>query len=158
MAYQGSAAYQLDSYQSVWEAPARRSLSVHEGGRRDARSREQASSRAASVARVAVTLALVCAVLGAARVALTVATVSCLKDISTAEGVVAAERITRTELQVERSALSSADRIQRIATQNYGMVYATDVETISLPATEQDDASADAAQTADDADDARPMA
>ncbi len=158
MAYGGSAAYQLDSYQSAWEAPVRRPLSVHEGGHRDARSRQQATSHVATIARVAVTLAVVFAVLGAVRVALTVATVSCLKDISTAEGVVAAERVTRTELQVERSALSSADRIQRIATQNYGMVYATDVETITLPAQAGDEASADAAQTVDDANDTQPMA
>ena len=65
------------------------------------------------------------------------------------EGVVAAERVTRTELQVERSALSSADRIQRIATQNYGMVYATEVDTVVIdvntPSAEEE-GSAEAAQ------------
>ena len=152
MAYRGSAAYQLDSYQSAWEAPVRRPLSVHEGGHRDARSRQQATSHVAAIARVAVTLAVVFAVLGAVRVALTVATVSCLKDISTAEGVVAAERVTRTELQVERSALSSADRIQQIATENYGMVYASEVDTINIEQDEGQLASADAAQSAEETD------
>ena len=97
-------------------------------------------------------------VLGAARVALTAQTVTMLEDISVAEGTVAAARITRTELQVERSALSSADRIQRIATENYGMVYASDVDTVTISLEEDTAASADDAQSVDGADDVNAVA
>lgn len=150
MAYLGSAAYQLDNSQRTWEVPVSRDLTVHEGGRLDARAREGASSAFVSVVRSLAVLAVAFALLGVARVGLISATVSCLRDISSAESTVAQARVTRTELQVERSALSSVDRIQRIATQNYGMVYASDVDTITLSQADDEAASADDAQIGED--------
>ena len=64
---------------------------------------------------------------------------------------VAAERVTRTELQMERSALSSADRIQQIATENYGMVYASEVDTVTLSTDEGEQDFAEDEQIVDDA-------
>ena len=156
--YQGSAAYQLDANRNSWELPVSRPLSVHEGGGLDARSRAEASSSLMFVIKMAVAAMAMVFVLGAARVALTAQTVTMLEDISVAEGTVAAARITRTELQVERSALSSADRIQRIATENYGMVYASDVDTVTISLEEDTAASADDAQSVDDADDVNAVA
>ena len=133
MYYEGSAAYQLDTRQAT-ALPRRRQLSVYDGGRdrfRNQRTRTAAAPQSL-IAAVAV-LVITFAVLGAIRVAITTATVTCLRQLETAETHVAAEYDTRTELQVERSALASADRIQRIATDNYGMVYATEVDSVVLP-------------------------
>lgn len=157
MAYQGNMAYQLDFSQETWEVPVSRGLSLHEGGGLDARVRREASSVAVLV-RSAVLVTLVLALLGAARVALTTQTVSLLSDISATERSVNKALDTRTELQVERSVLSATDRIQRIATENYGMVYASEVDTINI---EQDMAqlsSADAAQSAEETDAAASVA
>ena len=142
MAYLGSTAYQLDPSRQAWEAPARRQLEVHEGGRRAARSREASAPSHVAVVVAAIVLSVFLAVLGLARVALTVQNVVLLQDLNVAESTVEQAYDMRTELQIERSALTSADRIQRIATQNYGMVYGTDVESITIPVAE---ASADEA-------------
>ena len=150
--YQGSAAYQLDANRNAWELPVQRPLSVYQGGDLDARSRREADFSLAVVVKLVLAFAVVAFVLGAARVALTAHTVTLLSDISTAERTVAQARITRTELQVERSALSSVDRIQRIATENYGMVYATDVDTVTISLEDEESASADDAQSVNDAD------
>ena len=151
MMYQGSAAYQLD-YRQAQTLPVRRPLSVVEGGRNSRRASQTASAPARALALV-LALGVCFAVLGAIRIAFTTATVTSLRQIERAESSLAEEQATMTELQVERSVLSSADRIQRIATQNYGMVYASEVDTvvIDLETTEAGEGSAEAAQ-AEDAD------
>ena len=146
MMYQGSAAYQLD-YRQTSALPVRRPLSVVEGGR-GSRSASQASTAPARALALVVALGLCLAILGAIRIAFTTATVTSLREIERAESTLAEERATMTELQVERSVLSSADRIQRIATQNYGMVYASEVDTvvIDLDTPSAEEGSAEAAQ------------
>lgn len=164
MRYQGSAAYQLDASQRTWEVPVSRPLSVHEGGRLDARARQGASSSFMGLVRTAIVVAIAFVVIGSVRVGLTAATVSCLRDIEVAEDNVAKALDTRTDLRIERSALSSADRIQRIATENYGMVYASSVDTVTLSDPQEQagqdeaEASADDAQIAEDDADAQPVA
>ena len=157
MAYQGNMAYQLDYSQETWEVPVGRGLSLHEGGGLDARVRREASSVGALV-KSAILVTLVLALLGAARVALTTQTVSLLSDISATERSVNKALDTRTELQVERSVLSATDRIQRIATENYGMVYASEVDTINIEQDMAQAASADAAQSAEETDAAASVA
>ncbi len=157
MAYQGSAAYRLDASQQAWEVPARRSLEVMEGGGLDARARQGVTPGFSVLVRLAVVFAVMFAVLGGVRVTLAAATVSCLREASSVETDVSEARDVRTELQVERSVLSSADRIQRIATENYGMIYATDVDSITVR-DEYLPASADDAQTANDAASGEPVA
>jgi cell division protein FtsL len=137
--YQGSLAYQLDGSQNAWEAPERSSYTLLQGGNRDALVRQDATSALSAFVKVALTLAVVFTVLGCVRVALTAETVNLLRDINVAESTVKRARETRTELSVERSALSSTDRIQRIATENYDMVYATDVDIISVTEDEMAD-------------------
>ena len=147
MMYQGSAAYQLD-YRQTSALPARRPLSVVEGGR-GSRSASQASAAPARALALVLALGICFAILGAIRIAFTTATVTSLRNIERAESTVAEERATMTELQVERSVLSSADRIQRIATQNYGMVYATEVDTVVIDVnthSAEEEGSAEAAQ------------
>ena len=139
MAYRGNAAYQLDFEQQAWEIPAR-GLSVHEGGATGARPHVDPMADLFAVAKAVIVLTVMLA-----RVALTAQTVSVLKEVSVAESTLAGAYDTRTELRVERSALSSADRIQRIATENYGMVYASEVETLVLP--QASETSADDAQS-----------
>ena len=149
--YQGSAAYQLEP-QQTWDIPVSRPLSVYEGGAERGR---RAQAAQAPLAGLAIALFITLTILGGLRVALTAATVSSLKDLDAAESTVASAREMRSQLMVERSVLSSADRIQRIATQNYGMVYASDIDTIvvdqqgsdALPA--EDAASAEAGASYD---------
>ena len=159
MAYQGNTAYQLDYSQNTWEVPVGRGLSLHEGGGIDAQVRRQTSSMAGLV-RLVVAATIALALLGVCRVALTVRTVSALQDLSEIESNVSQALDTRTALQVERSVLSATDRLQRIATENYGMVYASEVDTINIQtsATPQGEASADAAQSAEEADALAPVA
>lgn len=164
MRYQGSAAYQLDASQRAWEVPVSRPLSVHEGGRLDARARQGVSSSFMGLVRMAIVVAVAFVTIGSVRIGLTAATVSCLRDIAVAEANVSKALDTRTDLRIERSALSSADRIQRIATENYGMVYASSVDTVVLPDPDAEagegaeEASADDAQIAEDVADAQPVA
>lgn len=138
MAFQGNAAYQLDGSQA-YEVRSRRSLSVHEGGVGTRAGRETSAS--AALVRAIVAITLLFAAIGAARVLLTVKTVGLLQEVNSVEAAVDTARDTSTELKMERSVLTSADRIQRIATENYGMVYASEVDTIVLaPKAEQDGA------------------
>jgi hypothetical protein len=58
MRYQGSAAYQLDASQRAWEVPVSRPLSVHEGGRLDARARQGVSSSFMGFVRMAIVVAV----------------------------------------------------------------------------------------------------
>lgn len=148
MAYQGNAAYDFGAYQDVVEVPIHAPLSVHEGGGLDVRARSAAMSSASALVKLVVALTVALVVFGGIRVALTAQTVSLLGEVATAENTVAEARDTRTELSVERSALTSTDRIQRIATENYGMAYATEVDTISINVGEPE-ASADDAQSTD---------
>ena len=144
MAYRGNAAYQLDFEQQAWEIPAR-GLSVHEGGASVVRPHVDPMADLFALVKAVIVLTAMLFVLGGARVALTAQTVSVLKEVSVAEATLDSAYDTRTELRVERSALSSADRIQRIATENYGMVYASEVETLVLP--QASETSADDAQS-----------
>lgn len=158
MMYQGSAAYQIDVAREAWEVPARRSLSVMDGGNRAPRTYNETSPLVTLAIRFAVIFAVCFVVLGGARVVLTTATVSCLREVNAVESEVADAQLTHTELQVERSVLSSADRIQRIATENYGMVYATNVDSITVRDEFLNPASAEDAQEADVAGDAESIA
>lgn len=150
MRYTGSAAY---AYDEAWEAAPGRAdgqgrrapLEVVEGG---APSREAA--RASSQALMArfrafVAVVAVLAVVGLARVALTAATVAQLADNQATQAQAASLESDNMELETERSALSSSERIDRIATENYGMVRATSSDTVSVGGQATDAASGQAA-------------
>lgn len=124
MRYQGSEAFDLS-----WQEEARREargtdLRVYPGRGLDHAARQGVSreflARAAMVAAAIVFLFVV----GWIRVAVTTSAVSILKDNITLTTNIHDAKSLCDDLSAERSLLSSADRITRIATQNYGMVYA----------------------------------
>ena len=91
-------------------------------------------------------------------VALTTATVSQLQQTASLKEDIVSATATNNDLQIERSVLSSSSRIDRIATQNYGMVYPTSSDTITVGESADLDAAlstpvaADAAEEAADED------
>ena len=160
MARYGSAAYDYLSAAPRRETDPRRAFEVIEGEGLDERARRGvAASTLSRGVIVAVAVALVFC-LSFARVALCASTVGVLQGAQELRGQVAEAQEASDELLVERSVLSSSSRITRIATQNYGMVRAGEVATISIddsgegaaeagaPATPAADAAEGAAQGA----------
>lgn len=148
MLFQGNAAYEL-AYQDVLDAPVREPLSVHQGGGLDARFDSEAMSSLAKVIKIAIAATFIFVVFGGARVALTTQTVQALQNVREVRDTLADATDMQTQLQIERSALLSSDRIQKIATESYGMVYASEVDTISIDAGQtQGSPSADSAAAA----------
>ncbi|MBR2684137.1 MAG: hypothetical protein IKE22_12825, partial [Atopobiaceae bacterium] len=110
---------------------------VVEGGGLDAQARRGVTSdfvvRLRLIAFAVVTILL----LGAIRVALTTATVTHLKaNLETKAGIERAIEVNAA-LRIERSVLSNTTRITRIATQNYGMVYAVSHDYLDVPTAER---------------------
>ena len=100
----------------------RPSFSVVTGGGLDARARRGVSTAFLMRVKVAVAISMTFIALGACRVALTTASVSLLQGNVTLRSEIKEAKAYNDDLQVEHSVLSSASRIDRIATQNYGMV------------------------------------
>jgi cell division protein FtsL len=140
MAYLDNAAYQ---YEEQEERVSRRHLRVHEGGRRKGESAAHELAIKPLAITVAVMVAAVVA-LSAVRVSLIATTVSSLSTLSEIESDVDEARDRRANLRVERSVASSVDRIKRIATENYGMEFATTSETIHVDLGQAQEAPADA--------------
>lgn len=161
MRYQGSEAVSLDAVERrrPQQVPSR-SFDVVEGEGLDARAREGVGPQ--FLARAKAISAAVCLVvaLGMCRVALSAATVSTLQASSQITSDIKAAQTLEDDLKVERSVLSSSSRITRIATQNYGMVYAGVGEAMTLStdssdadgATEATDANGTAPEASDSAD------
>lgn len=148
MRYQGSEARNLEREDYGRERELRPSFSVVEGGGLDARARRAVSEGFLSRTRVLVCIACTLIAVGAICVALSAAAASCLgRNVDLRDQIQQAERVNG-ELQVQRSQLSSSARIDRIATENYGMVRATTSDTIDL--SNQDGASDAAQASADD--------
>lgn len=135
MSYRGSAALRLDNAQvreqraPEREAPA---FEVIEGGGLDARARRGVGDLFLSRVRLGVIAVCAVVAIGGLRVTLSAATVSALASANDLRTQVSAAEDANAALQIERSADSSSQRITRIATQNYGMVHATQVETLDL--------------------------
>lgn len=157
--YQGSEAVRLDaSGQGALSRPTTApSFEVIEGAGLDAEARRGVSPKILARAK-AIVVAIVCvAVLSAARVSILSAAVGVLAENTSMRTELKQARSTQSDLRIERSVLSSNTRIERIATQSYGMVAADGTEQMSAGATEAsgDDASASADDAADtSADDA----
>jgi cell division protein FtsL len=140
MAYLDNAAYQ---YEAQEERVSRRNLRVHEGGRKNNESTERELNIKPLVRMVAL-VAVVVVALSAVRVTLSAATVSSLSTLSEIESDVDEARDRRANLRVERSVATSVDRIKRIATENYGMEFATTSETIHVDLGQSEEAPTDA--------------
>jgi cell division protein FtsL len=133
MQYQSQVAPRLTPSPSRQEERAlerRRALRPITGGGQDAR--ERAGIGATTLARFRVIMAVVAFVfvVAAARVALVSATTMELIENAQIKTEVSAAQDLGKELSIESSVLSNINRISRIATTNYGMVYAGAGETL----------------------------
>ena len=142
-----------------FEEQAARSFEVVTGGGLDARAREGVSPLFVARLRMVLVVAVVLIAIGMVRVGISAATVSLLRtNVDLGTQIEEAESLNE-QLRVQRSALSSSARIGRIATQNYGMVPASESVTLDLSEPEdgetaeqgQPASDGDAAQSADDA-------
>ena len=132
MMYTGSEAYRLDASEgALYQRRARPSFEVVEGAGLDARVRCGVSASFLARIRIVAVVAVILAVISIARVGVFAATVSVLSENTTMRSDLKEARSTEDELKIERSVLSSSSRIDRIATQNYGMVRADSTEQMS---------------------------
>ncbi len=131
MRYSGSEAYELNS-NAPERAQGRVSLRAIDGGRLDARARREVSPSLVRVVSFLAALAIVLFVAGGISVALTSGTVALLQANSTTSSSIKEIEAQNGDLRIERSLLTRADRITRIAEQNLGMVYASDAHVIEL--------------------------
>ena len=147
MIYEGAEALRLEGAQARSARPysspvAAPSFEVYEGGGLDARARQGVDSTFISRVRMGALVGFAVVIVGAFRVALSVATVHELQASSGLRSKVESLQNINAELEIERSVESSSQRIIAIATQNYGMVYASDVDTIKLDHKSADTSSA----------------
>ena len=134
MSYSRSAALAYESPDFEYEAPARRKrLSVHTGGGLDAQARKGVSKGFVNTLQVFLLAVVIFFALGAVRVAITTQTVTLLRDNATMQAGIEETLDRNDSLRVERSMLSSSERIVAIATANYDMHLASASESLTLP-------------------------
>lgn len=129
MAYMGSEAQNLDNYREAnlpQEAP--RPLRTLEGAGADAQARAGVSVAFLQKLAIFGVALVVVSVLSVARVGVFAAAASILQTNSSIRSELKEARTLEDDLLVQRSILSSASRIDRIATQSYGMVKASETE------------------------------
>ena len=146
MRYQGSEALDMETAERratrhEETRSQRPSFSVVAGGGLDAPARKGVSAEFLTRVKVAVAISMALITLGVCRVALTTASVSLLQGNVTLRSQIKEAESYNDDLQVEHSILSSASRIDRIATQNYGMVLS------DKSSAQADSESGDASQT-----------
>lgn len=161
MRYDGSEAVRLDGAEV--RQPQRRpapqpSFQVLPGGGLDARARRGVDPQFVAHLRLCVLAVVLLVAIGGVRVALSAATVSSLETTSSLRSEISDAKDLNSELQIERSVDASAQRIIRIATENYGMILATNVDSISIGSAQQASTndqsdSAESGQAASDATD-----
>lgn len=126
MTYMGTEAYDLDASRGAFAPQGARSFETIEGSGLDARERAGVSRQVLSTLKVLAAVAAVFMVLSAARVGVFTYAATILSQNSTMRSELKEARSLQDDLRVQRSVLSSASRIDRIATQSYGMVLAGD--------------------------------
>lgn len=126
MTYMGTEAYDLDASRGAFAPQGARSFETIEGAGLDARERAGVSRQVLSTLKVFAAVAAVFMVLSAARVGVFTYAATILSQNSTMRSELKEARSLQDDLRVQRSVLSSASRIDRIATQSYGMVLAGD--------------------------------
>ena len=126
MTYMGTEAYDLDASRGAFAPQGARSFETIEGAGLDARERAGVSRQVLSALKVLAAVAAVFMVLSAARVGVFTYAATILSQNSTMRSELKEARSLQDDLRVQRSVLSSASRIDRIATQSYGMVLAGD--------------------------------
>lgn len=126
MTYMGTEAYDLDASRGAFAPQGARSFETIEGAGLDARERAGVSRQVLSTLKILAVVAAVFMVLSAARVGVFTYAATILSQNSTMRSELKEARSLQDDLRVQRSVLSSASRIDRIATQSYGMVLAGD--------------------------------
>lgn len=158
MMYQGSEAVRLDYLgEATPQRAARTSFEVVEGSGLDHLERRGVSPQFVANLKLAAIICAALVVLCVARIGVYSMAVGTLASNETMRTELKQTRALEDDLRIQRSVLSSSQRIDRIATQSYGMVLAGGAEKLSVAdASAADDASSDAtdAQATDEATDA----
>lgn len=158
MMYQGSEAVRLDYLgEATPQRAARTSFEVVEGSGLDHLERRGVSPQFVANLKLAAIICAALVVLCVARIGVYSMAVGTLASNETMRTELKQTRALEDDLRIQRSVLSSSQRIDRIATQSYGMVLAGGAERLSVAdASAADDASSDAtdARATDEATDA----
>lgn len=152
MMYQGSEAVRLDYLgEATPQRAARTSFEVVEGSGLDHLERRGVSSQFVANLKLAAIICAALVVLCVARIGVYSMAVGTLASNETMRTELKQTRALEDDLRIQRSVLSSSQRIDRIATQSYGMVLAGGAERLSVA----DASAADDATAADDVTDAQ---
>ena len=130
----GTEAVRLDTIERQRELEFERSAAfdVVEGSGLDAEARRGVTVDFLLAVRLLVVCVMAFAAIGAGRVALTTATASCLLSNLQLRSEIMEAQDTNAALRIERSVLCSASRVERIATQNLGMVPVSCCDHVSV--------------------------
>lgn len=114
------------------EQSTRSSFEVVPGGGLDADARRGVSSQFIQRVKLIAVAAALFLTLGVVRIAISTATVSTLQANNVIRNEMRATTATNDSLRVSRSLLASTTRIERIATQNYGMTLETNRPVVDV--------------------------
>lgn len=150
--YQGSEAVRLDVAERgrLHQRIERPSFEVVEGAGLDARVRSGLPAQTVARLRMAAIAIVALALLGVLRVGILTQTVGILSQNTSMRTELKQARAQQDNLSIEHSVLANGTRIDRIATQSYGMVKATESEDMTAGTTQtRDSASAGVAAAAE---------
>jgi len=114
------------------EQSTRSSFEVVSGGGLDADARRGVSSQFIQRVKLIAVAAALFLTLGVVRIGISTATVSTLQANNVIRNEMRATTATNDSLRVSRSLLASTTRIERIATQNYGMTLETNRPVVDV--------------------------
>lgn len=114
------------------EQSTRTSFEVVPGGGLDADARRGVSSQFIQRVKLIAVAATLFLTLGVVRIGISTATVSTLQANNVIRNEMRATTATNDSLRVSRSLLASTTRIERIATQNYGMTLETNRPVVDV--------------------------
>ena len=114
------------------EQSTRSSFEVVPGGGLDADARRGVSSQFIQRVKLIAVAAVLFLMLGVVRIGISTATVSTLQSNNAIRNEMRATTATNDSLRVSRSLLASTTRIERIATQNYGMTLETNRPVVDV--------------------------
>ena len=114
------------------EQSTRTSFEVVPGGGLDADARRGVSSQFIQRVKLIAVAAALFLMLGVVRIGISTATVSTLQSNNVIRNEMRATTVTNDSLRISRSLLASTTRIERIATQNYGMTLETNRPVVDV--------------------------
>ena len=114
------------------EQSTRSSFEVVPGGGLDADARRGVSSQFIQRVKFIAVAAVLFLMLGVVRIGISTATVSTLQSNNVIRNEMRATTVTNDSLRISRSLLASTTRIERIATQNYGMTLETNRPVVDV--------------------------